>query len=293
MKKLLVYLAVAAALLTGSFAFAAVELNSDYKMLNPPQPASKALIEVRNFFFYGCSHCFRLHQQMAGWEKSLPTDVNLIYVPVIFNSSAEPMARTYFALESLGQARQLQDPIFKAWHVDNRDLSDVNKIADFVASQGVDRARFLTAYNSPSIQGKMDEANQMSQRYMIRGTPTLIVDGKYVISGLTPEKTVSVLTEVIDVVRKGPPLAVKAVTPATTAVAAQETAPPSREAVAPTQEPKPGQEAVASTQEPKPIVKRAKSRKTPKAKPMRPKNLDLRHCLELDTNAAIAKCAGE
>jgi len=28
-------------------------------------------------------------------------------------------------------------------------------------------------------------------------------------------------------------------------------------------------------------------------KPERAKNLDLRHCLELETDAAIAKCAGE
>ncbi|WP_435627458.1 hypothetical protein [Candidatus Ferrigenium straubiae] len=48
--------------------------------------------------------------------------------------------------------------------------------------------------------------------------------------------------------------------------------------------------APAPVQEPQPEAKPS----TPaKAKSSRSKNLDLRHCLELENDAAIAKCAGE
>lgn len=46
-------------------------------------------------------------------------------------------------------------------------------------------------------------------------------------------------------------------------------------------------------QQPQPAVKQPISGKHTKTNSVRSKNLDLRHCLELDSNAAIAKCAGE
>ena len=107
------------------------EPGKDYKLLNPPQPASGNKIEVLEFFFYGCSHCFHLHPQMSAWEKTMPKDVELIYVPTIFRDSWEPMARTFYALEALGQLQQLHDALFKAWNVDNNDLSDEARILRF------------------------------------------------------------------------------------------------------------------------------------------------------------------
>lgn len=46
-------------------------------------------------------------------------------------------------------------------------------------------------------------------------------------------------------------------------------------------------------QEPQPASKRSTSSKPAKAKAGRSKSRDLTHCLELESNAAIAKCAGE
>ena len=195
-------LIVAALLLAGSTAFAAVELGKNYKLLNPPQPTSTKKIEVLEFFFYGCSHCFDLHPHMSAWEKTMPKDAELIYVPTIFRDSWEPMARTFYALESLGQLHQLHDALYKAWNVNNDVLSDEAKILDFVAPRGVDRAKFSAAYNSFSMQSKVVRAKQMIRSYGITGTPSLVVDGKYLISGLQPPDAIRVLNEVIEMARK-------------------------------------------------------------------------------------------
>ena len=200
MKKFIKSLVVAAMLLIGSAAPAA-ELGRDYKLLNPAQPASTEKIEVLEFFFYGCSHCFHLHPLMGKWEKTMPKDVELTYVPVIFRDSWEPMARTYYALELIGQLHPLHDALFKAWNVDKTDLSDEARIFDFVAARGVDRAKFSAAYNSFTMQSKVARAKQMIRSYGLTGTPTLIVDGKYLITGLQPADTMRVLDEVIAMVR--------------------------------------------------------------------------------------------
>lgn len=205
MKSMIKNLFVAALLLLCGTASAAVELGRDYKLLNPPQPASARKIEVLEFFFYGCSHCFHLHPTLSAWEKTMPKDVELVYVPTIFRDSWEPMARTFYALESLGQLHQLHDALYQAWNVNNVDLSDEAKILAFVAPRGVDRAKFSAAYNSFSMQSKVVRAKQMIRSYGINGTPTLVVDGKYLITGLQPADAIRVLNEVIAMARKNRP----------------------------------------------------------------------------------------
>lgn len=200
--KLIKSLVVALSLLVSGAAFAAAELGKDYTLLNPPQPTDSKKIEVLEFFFYGCSHCFHLHPLLSTWEKTMPKDVELTFVPTIFRDSWEPMARTFYALESLGQQQQLHDALYKAWNVDNNQLLEEEKIRDFVSSRGVDGAKFSAAYNSFSMQSKVARAKQMIRSYSINGTPTLVVDGKYVIEGLQPEDTIRVLKEVITIARK-------------------------------------------------------------------------------------------
>lgn len=202
MKNSIRNLFVAVLLFVSGAAFAAVEMGKDYKLLMPAQPTSTKKIEVLEFFFYGCSHCYHLHPHFSAWVKTMPQDVEVIYVPTIFRDSWEPMARTFYALESLGQQHQLHDALYKAWNVDNDVLAEEAKILDFLAPHGVDRAKFSSAYNSFSMQSKVTRAKQMIRSYGLTGTPTLVVDGKYLITGVQPAEYIRILNEVIDMARK-------------------------------------------------------------------------------------------
>jgi len=196
-------LMIAAALFISGTAFATAELGKDYKLLNPPQPTNSKKIDVLEFFFYGCTHCFHLHTPLSAWEKTKPKDVELTFVPTIFRDSMEPMARTMYALESMGQFEKLHDALYRAWNVDNKELYDEASIGDFIAKHGVDRAKFSAAYNSFSMQSKVERARQMIRSYGFNGTPTLVVAGRYVITGLQPDDTVRVLKEVVAMARQG------------------------------------------------------------------------------------------
>lgn len=192
----------AVAFLFSSSVFAVAQLGRDYTLLNPPQPTSTKKIEVLEFFFYECPHCFHLHNVLTGWEKTMPGDAELVFVPTIFRDSTEPLARTYYTLESMGKIRQLDDAIYQAIHVKNIDLHDLDTISAFVASNGVDKARFVATYNSFTVNSRVVRAKQLIRTYNIQGTPTLVVDGKYVITGLQPADTLRVLNELIDMARK-------------------------------------------------------------------------------------------
>jgi thiol:disulfide interchange protein DsbA len=178
-------------------------LGKDYTRLSQTQPMRPGnKVEVLEFFFYGCSHCYHLHPFLSAWEKKIPKDVELQYVPVIFRDNWEPMARTLYALEVLGQRDKLHDDLFKAWNVSNIDLSGESQVANFVSQRGVDRNKFAEAYNSFAVSSKVIRCSQMQESYQIRGTPTIVVDGKYTITGLQPADMIRVLNDVIDVARK-------------------------------------------------------------------------------------------
>jgi thiol:disulfide interchange protein DsbA len=201
--KLIKQLFVLLALLCVNPSFAEPEIVQDYQIINPAQPTrSGNKIEVLEFFFYGCSHCFHLHEPITAWDKKKPADVALTYVPTIFNPVWEVSARTFFALETMGQLAQLHDTLFNAWNVENLTLVDEASTTDYLVKHGVDRKKFADAYNSFSMQSKVVRVKQMQQAYNIKGTPTLIVDGKYLITGLQPAKTIQVLNTVIEKARK-------------------------------------------------------------------------------------------
>jgi thiol:disulfide interchange protein DsbA len=203
MKSLIRSLVIAVALMASGAALAAeAQLGKDYSLLNPPQPTNTKKIQVLEFFFYGCSHCYHLHPLLSAWKKTMPKDVELTYLPTVFRDSWEPMAYTYYALESLGKEEQLHDALYRAWNEDNIVLVDEDKIADFVAKHGVDRAKFTAAYDSFAMKSMVTRAEQMIRSYGINGTPTLVVDGKYVIEGLQPEDTIQALKRVIVMARK-------------------------------------------------------------------------------------------
>jgi len=199
MKVCLKGLLVAVFLMLLNSTFAAEQ---NYTLLNPAQPANTKKIEVLEFFFYECPHCFHLHNELIGWEKTMPADVDLEFMPTIFRDSTEPLARTYFALAAMGKAKLLDDDIYQAIHVKQLGLYDLDTIAAFVASKGVNKAKFVANYNSFTVSSDIIRAKQMIRSYGIEGTPTLVVDGKYKITGLQPAEALHALNEVIAMVRK-------------------------------------------------------------------------------------------
>lgn len=190
-------------LLSATHALAEPVAGKDYKLIEPAQATSSGnKIEVLEFFFYGCSHCFHLHPELTAWERKMPKDVELVLVPTIFNPSWEPMAYTYYALEALGQNQKLHNDLFEAWNVKNIDLSDESKITAFVSKFGVDSKKFSEAYHSFGMQSKIMRSKQLTQTYRISGTPTMIVDGRYLITGLQPAAAIQVMDELVNKVRK-------------------------------------------------------------------------------------------
>jgi thiol:disulfide interchange protein DsbA len=207
--KLIKRILVALLLMYVTQAAAEPEAGRDYMLLEQSQPThSGNKIEILEFFFYGCEHCFKLRPLLNPWLQDKAHEIQFTMVPTFFASRYEPMARTFYALEVLGQEQQLEEVLFKTWNVDKIKLLEEAEIIDFVTQHGVDRNKFVAAYRSPAVQGKVTRAKRMEKLYGVTSTPSLIVNGKYRISSniksftwRQPEEIMHILQVVVDKAR--------------------------------------------------------------------------------------------
>ncbi len=178
----------------------------DYTVLPHPQPTESGKnIEVLEFFWYGCPHCYDLHPHIKTWLKKMPKDVSFRYVPAIFRPNWIPGLKTFYAMEALGERDKLHDKVYDAIHADKVDLTKDEVLFDWIAKQGIDRQKFIDAYNSFSVQNQVAKSTQISKDYNLSGVPTVVVDGRYLTSGRmggTPQDTIKILDELIEKVRK-------------------------------------------------------------------------------------------
>ncbi|MFI4939702.1 MAG: thiol:disulfide interchange protein DsbA/DsbL [Burkholderiales bacterium] len=154
--------------------------NIDFRTLDKTQPVDSGnKVEVIEFFWYSCPHCNVFDPDLAEWVKAQGDNIAFKRVPVAFRPGDAPQQKLYYALEAMGKVEELHRKIFHAIHVDHKPLNDEGAIADFVASQGVDRAKFLSAYNSFGVQTKAQRATQLTQLYKVDGVPLIAIGGRY------------------------------------------------------------------------------------------------------------------
>jgi thiol:disulfide interchange protein DsbA len=172
-----------------------------------PVSAPAGKIEVVEFFWYGCSHCFQFEPSLVSWIAKLPGDVVFKRVPVAFRENPFAMhQRLYYTLEGLGLVQSLHGKVFHAIHVEKLKLDTPEAITDFVVKQGVDKAKFLALFNAFSMPSKLKQARALADAYKLDGVPTLGVAGRFFTSVAlngTPDKTLATANYLMAQARAG------------------------------------------------------------------------------------------
>ncbi|CAK0761605.1 Thiol:disulfide interchange protein [Gammaproteobacteria bacterium] len=187
--------------LTGS-ALAANE-GVDYQVLPQPQATENpAQVEVLEFFWYGCPHCFQLEPVLSAWVAKKPPQVAFRRVPAILGAQWEAHARAYYAAELLGVLGLIHDPLMEAIHVKKQRILTEADLVDFVTGLGVDRKKFQEAYRSFTVESNVKRAAQMGERLGITGVPTVIINGKYRTSPVSTGGIDKLMPVIDDLIRK-------------------------------------------------------------------------------------------
>jgi protein dithiol oxidoreductase (disulfide-forming) len=188
--------------LAGRAASAQQRARPGYEYLTiDPQPGPSSGIEVVEFFWYGCPYCYQLQGPLDTWLKKKPADVTLRRIPAIFRESWVPHARLYYTLEALGELPRLHHAVYTSMHEERQSLNSADSTAEWAKQNGIDAARWLTTYNSPEIERKVDDSRRLTRSYAIKGTPSLVVDGRYVTSSGMTETVAGVIPILEDLIK--------------------------------------------------------------------------------------------
>lgn len=180
----------------------------DYRKLDKPvtpeAPAGK--VDVIEFFWYSCPHCNAFEPTLDAWVKAAPKDLSIRRIPVAFNASFVPQQKLYFTLEGMGKLDALHAKVFRAIHVEKAKLAKDDEIMAWIATQGVDVAKFKEVYNSFTVSNQVRRASQLQDAYGVEGVPSMGVAGRFYTDG-TMAGSMSVVLQVVEqlvgVARKG------------------------------------------------------------------------------------------
>ena len=190
----------------GALAQARPTAGLDYTELKPAQPVeTQGKIEVLEFFWYGCPHCYTLEPLLEQWIPTLPADAQFRRIPAVFNDQWARDAGIYYAFDALGVVGKVHRPFFDAIHRDRLRTDNPEALAEWLQRNNVDSRKFDETLKSFGVQSKVRRAKQLSVAYRIDGTPALAVHGRYTVSAeqaRTQKGMLTVAEYLIGVARK-------------------------------------------------------------------------------------------
>ena len=151
-----------------------------YEVLKAPvRTSDPKRIEVTEVFWYGCSHCFTFEPMVSTWASRLPEDVNFVHSPAIWHKSMELHARAYYTAKSLKVLDSVHQAIFEAMNLKRNKLASKEAIAEIFVAQGVDLDKFNKTFDSFGVVSATKQADARQRSYHVKGTPEMVVNGKY------------------------------------------------------------------------------------------------------------------
>ena len=172
-----------------------------FNEVQPPVPVeSEGKIEVLEFFWYGCIHCYNLEPKLDSWLKTLPKDVQFRRVPAVLSDRWGHDAAVFYAFEAMGLLDKLHRPFFDAIHRDRLRSDNMPALNAWLEKNGVDPKKFDAAARSFGVQSKVKRAIRLTSDYKIEGTPAMAVQGRYTVG--SSEAMLDTVNQLVSEVRK-------------------------------------------------------------------------------------------
>jgi thiol:disulfide interchange protein DsbA len=178
-----------------------------FRSLTSPAPTDveAGKIEVVEFFWFGCPHCYSLEPLINAWAKKLPSDVVFRRQHVPFREVKHQ--QLFFTLQAMGlDNEKVMTTVFNAIHQQRKRMLEPKEMTEVLAAAGVDAKAFNEAFNSFGVRTRQTRANKLADAYNLDGVPAIGVNGKYLtapsLAG-SNEAALRVVDELIARERKG------------------------------------------------------------------------------------------
>ena len=169
-----------------------------YEILDSPSVTrDPSKVEVVEVFWFGCNHCYALESYILPWKKTLPKDVDYWKSHATWNPTLKIHARLFYSAKALGIEDKIVSGAFTAIQREGRFLTGNSELEYFFRGFGVEKEKYLSVSNSFGVNNAVKQADNRMRQWTITGVPTLIVNGKYKVSG-TREVGTDRLLDVVD-----------------------------------------------------------------------------------------------
>ncbi|MDI9347411.1 MAG: thiol:disulfide interchange protein DsbA/DsbL [Methylacidiphilales bacterium] len=169
------------------------------KVFNPIGDGSS--VEVVEFFWYGCPHCFSSEPVIDEIVKQLPKGASFVRVPAAINDRWMVEANLYYSLVNLKLIDTVHSAIFHGIHRSG-DLraslgTNLQGYAKFInAKYKVPIEEFEAMSNSFGVKTSVSRARSLAVHYEIKGVPALFIAGRYKLKNLDTTK-ISAIAETV------------------------------------------------------------------------------------------------
>lgn len=140
-------------------------------------------VKLTEYFWYGCPSCYQLEPLLNDWVETLPEDVEFERLPAMWSEWHEIHARAYYIAMNLGRLDELHPAVFEAMHEEGNMLRDMEALKDLFVGHGISPSAFDQAASSFQLDSQLRSAAARAEEYGLRGTPNLVIDGKYLVRG--------------------------------------------------------------------------------------------------------------
>ena len=157
-----------------------------YKKLSTRLAGTPGKVEVVEFFWYGCPHCYAFEDQLNPWIAKLPPHVQFRHLHVFFGERTRAHQQLFFTLQAMGVEGQMRAAIFKAIHEQRNPLDSIEAAIQLLQPLGLDVPKFRATWASFGPKGfgqsRVAAANKLIEAYAPDGVPALGVGGQYLTS---------------------------------------------------------------------------------------------------------------
>lgn len=168
-----------------------------------PTPGTK--VDVTEFFWYGCGHCYAFEPLLEPWVKKLPDTVKFSRSPAMWPQRRPGLpedlmtlhAKLYYTAVATNNLEKLHPVFFEALQKQGKQLIEPKEVEAVVTGAGLDGAKFAATLNSFSVQSQIAQADARLRASKISGTPEMVVGNYYKVSA-TKEGGQKEMLEIVD-----------------------------------------------------------------------------------------------
>ena len=160
---------------------------------------SDSSMQLEELFSYLCTHCNTFEPYINNWKNRNAGKVGFRRIPVVFGRAAwEIYARGYVTAKMMGLGDEVHAALMDKLWKEKAVMRSMDELAEFYSGFGVTPEAFLGTSKSFAVDATMRKDQRLAQLYGIRGTPALVLNGKYRIVGNAAVPSFEVMLDVVD-----------------------------------------------------------------------------------------------